>query len=177
MAADLSTVMDTLVTCAADALEDIDRAACKTGLTVGPPEPGPAGCCNKCGANKIGGEVTAFLERVYPADKTREGIQEASRLNCRSGGTAADITVVVLRCYPSMDNAGKMPTLDKTTPYAHDLNTDMRAVWNGLLCCTDGVEIRDSGVDASPAGGCSAFAIRVTVMVSMTPPAVDVDVS
>jgi hypothetical protein len=165
----LTPTMDTLVACVSEALADIDRAACSAGLTVGPPEPGPAGCCNKCGSNTVGGQVVGFLERVFPADKTRDGIQEAPRQTCRNGGTAADITLVVLRCYPAMDMQGNMPTLEQTTPFAENLNTDMTTVWNALRCCATDVEIRDSGVDASPEAGCSAFAIRVTTMVDMTP--------
>lgn len=177
MTGDLTTTMDALVACVVDALDDIDRAPCTNGLTVGPPSPGPAGCCTTCGSNNVGGQVTGFLERVYPAEQTRDGIQEVSRVNCRSGATAADITLVVLRCYPSLDAKGNMPTLDKTTPYAHELNTDMTTVWQALKCCATGSEIRESAVDADPEGGCSAFAIRVSVMVSMVPPEPDVDVS
>ena len=169
MAADLTTKMDALVACVSEALTDIDRPACSQGLTIGPPEPGPAGCCNKCGSNAVGGQVSGFLERVFPAEKTREGIQEIQMQTCRNGSTAADITLVVLRCYPSMDNKGNMPKLSETTPFAHNLNDDMTAVWAALKCCNQGVEIRDSGVDGSPEAGCSAFAIRVTVMVSMVP--------
>lgn len=177
MASDLSTTMDALVACVCAALEDIDRAACKCGLTVGPPEPGPMGCCNKCGTNTLGGQVSGFVSRVYPADQTRDGIQEATRLeNCNSGATAADITITVLRCYPKVDAKGNMPSLDKTTPYAHDLNTDLTAAWNALKCCGQNVQIVEVGVDASPSGGCSAFGITVTTLVNMNPP-VDVDVS
>jgi hypothetical protein len=174
MAADLTTKMDALVACVSEALAGIDRAACSTGLTVGPPEPGPAGCCSKCGGTTVGGQVTGFLERVFPAEKTREGIQEVQAQTCRNGSTAADVTLVVLRCYPSMDTQGNMPSLDKITPYAHSLNDDMTTVWAALKCCDQAVEIRDSGVDASPEAGCSAFAIRVTLMVSMVPPVEEV---
>lgn len=169
MTTDLTTTMDALVACVVEALDSIDRAVCKDGLTVGPPAPGPMGCCDKCGTNNLGGQVSGFLERVYPADRTNDGIEQVTRVNCRSGSTAADITLVVLRCYPSMDAKGNMPPLDKTTPYAHDLNTDMTAVWNALKCCSTGSEIRESAVDADPEGGCSAFAIRVTTMVNMVP--------
>lgn len=175
MVADLTTTMDALVECVCDALEAADRAACACGLTVGPPSPGPAGCC-ECDTSP-GGSVSGFLERVYPADQTRDGIQEASRLeNCRTGGTAADITLVVLRCYPSLDEQGNMPDLVDTTDAAHDLNTDMTVVWEALKCCGPNLVIRESAVDADPEGGCSAFAIRVSTLVNMVP-AVDLDVS
>lgn len=174
MAENLSDTMDALVACAVEALDNINRAVCRSGLTAGPPAPGPMGCCNKCGSDNLGGQVSGFLERVYPAEKTRDGIQEAPRLTCRGGATAADITVVVLRCYPAMDNKGNMPLLDATTPYAHELNDDLAAVWNGLLCCGTDTEIRESAVDADPEGGCSAFAIRVTTLVSLPSAVLDV---
>lgn len=174
VAVDLTTTMDSLVSCVCSALEEADRAACHCGLTIGPPSPGPAGCC-QCDETP-GGSVSGFLERVFPAELTRDGINEAPRVSCRSGATAADITLVVLRCYPAMDEQGNMPDLEDTTTAAHDLNEDMTIVWQALKCCDVGVEIRESAVDADPEGGCSAFAIRVTTMVSMVP-AVDVDVS
>lgn len=176
VAADLSTTMDALLSCVCDSLEEADRPACSCGLTVGPPSPGPNGCCKKCGGTNPGGSVSGFLERVFPAELTRDGINETTRVSCRSGATAADITLVVLRCYPAIDAKGNMPSLDKTTPYAHDLNTDMTIVWQALKCCDVGVEIRESAVDADPEGGCSAFAIRVTAMVNMVPDS-DPDVS
>lgn len=169
MSADLTTTMDALVACVCAALEEADRAACSCGLVVGPPEPGPAGCCNKCGSNTVGGQVVGFLERVFPADLTRDGIQQVQGQTCRAGGTAAEITLVVLRCYPTMDEQGNMPTPEVTTDFAHNLNTDLTTVWNALRCCQQTVEIRDSGVDASPEAGCSAFAIRVATMVDMNP--------
>lgn len=178
MAGDLTTVMDGLVACVCSALEDIERAACSCGLTVGPPAPGPLGCCQKCGTGNIGGQVSAFVSRVYPADQTRAGITSTTRLeNCNSGGTAADITITILRCYPKLDTKGTSPTLDQTTPYAHDMNTDLTAAWNALKCCGQNIQIVEAGADADVEGGCSAFGITVTTLVDMTPPPVDLDVS
>lgn len=174
MVASLTTTMDALVECVCDALEAADRAACACGLTVGPPMLGPGQCC-EC-SDTPGGQVSVSLERVYPADQTRDGIEQVGRLeNCRSGGTAADITVVVARCYPTIDEVGGLDLADTTTA-AHDLNTDMTVVWEALKCCGPNLVIRESAVDADPEGGCSAFAIRVSTLVNMVP-ASDVDVS
>lgn len=171
MADDLTTVMDALVACACDALEGIDRAACDCGLTVGVPAQGPAGCC-ECDTG-VGGHVSGFLERVYPADA--QTYEQVTRLeNCKPGAIAADISVVVVRCYPSMDEVGNMPDLDTTTEFAHELNTDMAAVWSGLKCCGTSLVIRDSAIQGDPEGGCSGFAIRVSVLVNMNSPVVDI---
>lgn len=164
MADTLSTVMDALVACVCEALEVVERPACDCGLTVGVPAQGPAGCC-ECGAG-VGGNVSGFLERVYPADPTTYE-QTAPIFPCRPTATAADISLVVVRCYPSMDEQGNMPDLETTTEFAHNLNTDMAAVWSGLTCCGTKLIIRDSAIQGDPEGGCSGFAIRVSVLVNM----------
>lgn len=169
MADTLSDVMDALTACACEALEAIDRPTCDCGLTIGVPALGPAGCC-ECDTG-VGGNVAAFLERVYPVDATTYE-QVTRREDCRPGATAADISVVVVRCYPKVDEQLQVPTLEDTTPYAHELNTDMAAVWSGLKCCGTSLVIRDSAIQGDPEGGCSGFAIRVSVLVNM-----NVDVS
>lgn len=164
MADDLTTVMDALTECVCTALENVERPACDCGLTIGVPAQGPAGCC-ECDAG-VGGHVSGFLERVYPVDATT--YEQVSRVeNCRPGATAADISLVVVRCYPAMDELGNMPTLETTTEFAHNLNTDMSAVWSGLKCCGTPLVIRDSAIQGDPEGGCSGFAIRVSVLVNM----------
>lgn len=169
--ADLTTTMDALVACVCEALEAIDRATCQCGLTIGVPAQGPNGCC-QCDNDTAGGHASAFLERVYPADPTT--FEQVTRIeNCKQGPLAADISVTVVRCYPSMDEVGNMPTLEETTPFAHDLNTDMAAVWNALKCCGERIVIRESVVEGDPEGGCAGFAVRVTTFVSMPNSGVD----
>lgn len=168
MAADLTTIMQTLISCVCDSLEAVERPTCDCGLTIGVPAQGPAGCCDDCG-----GHASAFLERVYPADPTTYE-QIVRREDCKPGSTAADISLVVVRCYPAMDEQGNMPTLETTTTFAENLNTDMAAVWTGLKCCGTPLVIRDSAIQGDPEGGCSGFAIRVSVLVSMNSPVVDV---
>ena len=61
-----------------------------------------------------------------------------------------------------------MPTLEATTPYANDLNTDLSAAVSGLICCSGfDLAIREAAIDADPEGGCSGFAIRVSVLVKL----------
>lgn len=163
----LTATMDALIACVCTALDDIDRAVCQCGLTIGVPALGPAGCC-ECDEG-AGGSAAAFLERVYPADPTTFE-QVAVLANCKPFSTAADISVTVVRCYPSLSDVGNMPNLDTTTPFAQNLNTDMTAVWNALKCCGERLVLRESLVEADPEGGCSGFAIRVSVMVSMPQP-------
>lgn len=167
---DLTTTMNALVACVSEKLADADRPACRDGLTVGAPATGPQGCCQDCAEGGPGGELTAHLERVYPVDgfSFEQVVQPA---DCRPMAYAADITLVVVRCYPSMNDQGVMPTPDETTPYAEALNTDLAAAMQGLICCSGfKLVIRESAIDADPEGGCSGFAIRVSVIVSLVTP-------
>lgn len=162
--ADLSTTMTDLVACVCDALADIDRPTCDCGLTVGSPVAGPQQCC-EC-VTGASGQVAGFLERTYAADGVT--LEPVTRFeNCRPGPIAADISIVVTRCYPTMDERGNMPALDATTEAADNLNSDLAAAWNGLLCCGMKVAVREAVLDADPEGGCAGFAVRVTVLVSL----------
>lgn len=170
MADTLTDTMDALVSCVCEALETINRPTCECGLTIGQPARGPSGCCEcETGA---GGGVSGFLERVYPADPTT--LEQTVRYeNCKPGAKAADITVAVIRCYPAMDEQGNMPTLDATTPYAHNLNDDLTAAWNALACCGTKIVMREAIIQGDPEGGCSGFAIQVTTLVSLPVTTVD----
>jgi hypothetical protein len=133
---------------------------------------GPQQCC-ACD-DTPGGQASAFLERLYPADGTT--FEQVTRPeNCKKGPIAADISLVVTRCYPTIDAQGNAPDLSVFTTAAEELNTDMAAAWNGLMCCGSKIVFRESAVDADPDGGCSAFVIRVTVLVQLPAnPSVDV---
>lgn len=105
-----------------------------------------------------------FLERLYPAsDLTRVTRIET----CRTGGWAADITVIVTRCYPTLNEHGEIPFVEDTRTYAEALHDDLQIVLRGIICCTGlRLLIRDTAVDGDPEAGCSVFAIRVTVDVT-----------
>lgn len=158
----LEETIDGLLACVVTALEEADRPVCDSGTTIGPPVIGPGQCCD-CGESN--GQASAFLERVYPV--TGNTFDQDTRLeNCRPGAVAADITIMVARCYPRINEQGDMPRLDATSVAASELNTDMAVAWAALRCCGQ-LAIRESAVDADPEGGCSAFAIRVTSLVSV----------
>lgn len=162
MAASVTDTMTALQTCVCEALEDADRPVCGCGFTVGPPMIGPAQCCT-CATGT--GQVVVFLERMYPSDGVAPYDQVPRLENCRPGPVAADFTIVLSRCYPTLDKTGNGPSLDATTAAADDLNADMSVVWKALQCCGSNIVIRESAVDADPEGGCSAFAVRVTTLV------------
>lgn len=168
MAADVGTTMDTLIACVVDSLAAIDRPVCDSGTTIGPPEIGPDACCKCRGGGGSDGEVIGFLERVYPVNGP--DFEQVIPANCRRTPIAADIVLTVVRCFPRIDAKGNMPKLDQTSVAADNLNLDFAAVWNAVECCGENLGIREAAVDSDPEGGCSAFAIRVTTLVSMPAP-------
>jgi hypothetical protein len=166
VAVDIQAAIDTLLACVCDALAEHGRPVCRCGVTVGPPPIGPGECC-ACDTGP-GGQASAHLERFYPADN----LARVSRIEtCRSGGVAADISLVVTRCYPTLDEQGNVPSVEDTAVYAAELHDDMQIAWNAVRCCS-GLKllIRDMALDSSPQAGCAVFALRVTVDVTPTVP-------
>lgn len=152
-----------LLACVVAALADIDRPVCDSGSTIGPPVIGPDSCC-KC-SDDSDGRVVAYVERTYPVDGT--SFEQIIPRNCRRTAIAADIVLVVVRCFPRISETGVMPSLEATTEAADNLDEDMSAAWNAIECCGDNLGIREIAVDSDPEGGCSAFGIRVTTLVTM----------
>lgn len=171
----LTDTMDALEACVTVALDETaERPVCQHGLTVGAPAIGPQGCCNECGDDEsAGGLVSVFLDEggVYPADPTT--YEAVGRIDCKPGAIAADIAVAVVRCYPAMNDQGVMPSLEATTPFAHDFNTDLTVTWNALACCGYKVVMRGAVPQGDPEGGCSGFLVRLTVLVSLANPVAD----
>lgn len=163
----VGATMDALISCVVDSLAAIERPVCDSGSTIGPPVIGPGECC-KCSGGDSDGRVVGYVERTYPVDGA--SFEQVIPLNCRRTPIAADIVLVVVRCFPRIDNQGNMPNLTKTSTAAAALNADMAAVWNAVECCGENLGIREAAVDSDPEGGCSAFAIRVTTLVSMPAP-------
>lgn len=162
---DVSDTMNALLACVVEGLAEADRPVCRSGLTIGPPQLiGPVNCCDCTDGN---GQVTAHLERVYPADPST--LEDAPRVDCRPGAFAATMVVVLARCYPTLDEQANIPTLEQTTPKALDLNDDASTVWEALNCCdtTGRVMVTEAAVDSDPEGGCSAVGVRLNVLVRL----------
>lgn len=168
MAADtVGETLDTLIACVVESLATIERPVCDSGTTIGPPVIGPGECC-KCTSGDGDGRVVGYVERTYPVDGP--DFEQVIPRNCRRTPVAADIVLVVVRCFPRISDQGVMPSLEKTSTAADNLNADMAAAWNAIECCGENLGIREIAVNSDPEGGCSAFGIAVTTLVSMPAP-------
>lgn len=163
MARPLGPVVDALLACACGALEDAERPACACYATIGPPV---VGLCCECGDEGTTGELTINFEDLYPADA--ETLQRTNRVYpCRGGVRAADITLVLSRCFPTVDEAGQMPDPTAVQEAADELHRDADILWQAITCCAGISRLvwRGLSVDSDPEGGCSMIAARVTVEV------------
>lgn len=170
MANTVGETLDDLIACVVDSLAGVDRPVCESGTTIGPPVIGPDTCCKNCKGSGGDGRVVGYVERTYPVDGT--SFEQVIPRNCRRTPIAADLVLVVIRCFPRISDTGVMPSLEKTGAAADGLDTDMAAAWNAVECCGENLGIREIAVDADPEGGCSAFGIKVTTLVTMPAPAV-----
>lgn len=163
----VGVTMDALLACVVDSLAAIERPVCDSGTTIGPPVIGPDTCC-KCSGGTSDGRVVGYVERTYPVNGP--DFEQVIPRNCRRTAVAADIVLVVVRCFPRISDQGVMPSLEKTSEAADNLNADMAAAWNAIECCGENLGIREIAVNSDPEGGCSAFGIAVTTLVSMPAP-------
>jgi len=165
--ADLNVVASQLLDCVCAALEEAERPACNCYPTIGPPLVGP--CCECEDGSGITGDLTINFETMYPADvRTLDRVTQV--YPCRQRAVAADFTIVLTRCYPTVTKTAdgiELPTIEDQEQAAEDLGRDLNIVWQALTCCPGmSMRWRDLAVDSDPEGGCSMLAARITVDVS-----------
>lgn len=162
MSLDLDGTARKLLSCICDALADAERPVCSCYATIGPPVIG-ANCC-ECEKGSTG-EATVHFEQMYDADPS--SLQQVNRIHpCRQSTLAADLTVVVTRCYPTLDESGQFPDTHVVDEVTGEMHADVSTVYQALVCCVETrMLIRSVAVDSMPEAGCSALAARVTVEV------------
>jgi hypothetical protein len=84
---------------------------------------------------------------------------------CRPQALAARITVVLARCHPTVDDAGRPPECDELAAAASQLHTDVADMWRALTCCLDrAFRVTSIAPQAGdPSGGCVAVVADLTV--------------
>lgn len=177
MATDIGTTLDGLLLCLSDALEASGRPVCRTGSTVGLPVLGPTACCKDCDEGGLGGQLSAAVARIYPADPaTFEQIQVLA--NCRPTVVAAEVVFTLARCHPTLNAQGVPPSLETVEPFADGANDDLQTMWNALTCpdCGDyKLMVQEAAIDPNAVeGGCSAVGVVLTVLVKPATPTLDV---
>lgn len=169
MAADIGTVADTLLACVCDALEDAGRPACTCTTTVGTPL--VSAFC-ECHAGDGSGELYVSFSTMYPVDP--ETLTRSEPVYpCRRPTMAAEFSVLLTRCFPTIDEKGELPSAERQADAADLLHADAQDIWTALTCCAPELgRMRVSQVFvADPEGGISSiqFVVVVEVKVKKSP--------
>lgn len=168
---DLDTTAREILACVCEALEEASRPVCACYSSVGPPM--GVLCCS-CdgedtdyyGPTTTTGSAVVYLEQVY--DAAPDTLEQVTRIHpCSRSTTAADLTILVTRCYPTIGADLQPPDTDQVDEAATLMHEDVTTVWKALTCGCSGIRLRVQGVgvNAAPEGGCAALAARVTVEV------------
>jgi len=165
------------------ALPGLMGCPCRKYVSAG--TPAADGCDTSCGTLPAGqwpGQLTVHVSRIFTTNYTDFPREVAFRgnqtvldmRNCQPPITAAELSVTVFRCTPLPSDLGCPPAPADLEASALQLNVDMIAVQEGLLCCLSeaGVtSMHPNGyryvlggsrvIDAS--GGCVGFTQSATV--------------
>lgn len=164
MAVDLDEAAQILLSCVCEALTEAGRPTCSCGLTVGQ---AAIGVVCECGtrANPASGELYVHLVSMYEADPT--DLLRAPQIHpCRRTATVADFDIELFRCFPTIDERGKMPGAEEQTSAAIDLHADVQDMWQAVTCCTGLRLIPGDVTIGNPDGGISVATFRVSVEVT-----------
>jgi hypothetical protein len=144
-----------------------EKPVCACYATIGPPVVGLC-CACETDAPTTTGEATVHVEQIYDADPNT--LEQISRIHpCNRSVVAADLTIVVTRCYPMVDEGGNMPPTDDQDEAALSMHDDLTTVWQALTCgCSDvRLTVRNVAVDAMPDAGCAVLVARLTAEVRL----------
>jgi hypothetical protein len=160
---------------------------CPCRVFVSPGAPAAEGCdegCVQLPAGQYPGQLTVHVARTYPTDyqsfprpvqnsTTRSPSEIRSLKNCSPPPTlAVELVVTLYRCTPVPTDNGCPPTPAALSESAMQLNADILAIEQGILCCFAATDTtRPNGRRyllgqtqvLDPRGGCVGLEQRVTV--------------
>jgi hypothetical protein len=93
---------------------------------------------------------------------------------------AADLTIGILRCAPTMNDQGEPPSVEALSRSATQIYEDAYAVINGVMCClAPHARARPFVIgnqrSLGPAGGCVGSELKLTVALTDPPPGCEGD--
>lgn len=164
-------------------LPGLDGCPCRKAVVAG--TPAADGCDEGCAAPPPGeypGQLTVNVVRIFTTNYNDFPREVAFRGNavvrdsrgCLPPVTAVELNVTVFRCAPIPTDQGCPPTPEQLEASALQLNVDMLAVQQGIICCLadagqseqhpNGYRyVMGSSRVIDPSGGCVGFSQSLTV--------------
>ena len=160
----LTQLFDSVLACACAALDDFSACPCPCRKYVAAGPPVWDNCCPD-------GQLTVHLDRLYVAGNYPAAA--GGSIVC-SAPLAADFTVSLIRCHPTVDDNGDPPSLVVLDNAAHQIHTDLYVMLNALICCLAAKKKSQpftvlSANIVGPNGGCVGATIRLSVMIQDPP--------
>lgn len=129
----LNQILAEILTCACDVLDNglADAGAgscgcpCRAFVTVGAPVPDIEACCGD-------GQLAVWVRDIYPFSNFPA---RGNSAEICSPSLAANVTVQLLRCWPSMKEDGSAPTGPEIQRASDDIYRDLYLLTWGLICC------------------------------------------
>lgn len=156
----VNNLLNEVLSCACNALEENSNCGCpcRMFVSVGPPVWDDAACCTD-------GQLAVSLDRMYPFSNFPA---QSNAVNLCQTPLAIDITVSLLRCYPTIDEQGNAPTHVQLGAASGELIRDLYVMTVGLLCCLASKGRQQKFVYlgsrlSGPQGGCAGAEARFTV--------------
>lgn len=144
--------------CVCEALAEQSTCGCPCRACVVVGRPVWDNCCD-------GGQLTAFLERIYVTDGFPQA--DTGSILC-SAPLGADFTIQLIRCVPTMTEDGTPPSCPALSDSASAIYQDMYIAYRAIICCLAAYKkyrrfsMKDGRI-VGPQGGCAGFEIGFSV--------------
>lgn len=153
-------VLDQIQVCLCAQLTDSDIPVCRCCVVAG-----NVALDNCCEEDDCEGQAWVRLVRVYPSD--RFPAAGAQKTACPIQW-AAVVEVGVVRCAPTLNNQGEVPTCEELAASAAGVHADMVAMYRAVGCCgldSDEVVLGEWS-PIGPEGGCVGGRMTATVAIA-----------
>jgi|SRR5688572_6700644 len=143
--------------CVCEALAEQSSCGCPCRSFVTINQPVWDECCE--------GQLALVMQRMYVMSNFPAA--NAQPIVC-SSPLAADFTLQLIRCVPTMTETGVAPTAQELSDSAAQLYSDLYIAYRAVICCLAAYKkarlftMRD-GRMVGPQGGCAGFEIQFTV--------------
>lgn len=157
-----TALLNDLLGCACQCLNSFGSCPCpcRIFISAGPPVWDLEACCSD-------GQLTINVDRLFVYDSFPS---EQQRVNTCQANIAADVSVVLLRCFPSLNDDGSAPNANQIGAASEAIYQDLYVLTNCIICnlVKRGKKqesvFRGSRI-VGPQGGCVGAEIKFTIAV------------
>lgn len=131
---------------------------CRTFVSAGPPVADLVSCCN-------GGQLSIYARDLFPFSNFPS---RGGDVNICTPSLAANVTVQLLRCWPTMKEDGSAPSAAELQAASEGIYRDQYLLTWGLICCLKVAArkrkfVLNGSRIGNPQGGCVSIDVDLTI--------------